>query len=525
MQYDADVIIIGSGHNSLTAALYLQKGGHKVLMFEQCKQAGGASKSGELLEEGFKHDIYATNVGQFLGSQVYAEFKNEIHKNGFDIVAAQQPFANVFPNGKCMRMYMDGEKTLQEFSKYSTKDAESWKEMIAYFTKIAPFMFPILQLPVPSLKILNHFYKMYKGLGLQEMLQLVRILLMPPRHFLDEWFESDETKALMSPWSFHLGLSPDSAGGATFCFLESVVDHLNGMALSKGGVSVLIEALVKMIQDRGGKVVLGQKVSKIVISNGKAQGVVTEDGTTYYAKKAVLANVTPNQFIRLVGEEALPSSYYTRCEKFQYGPGTLMIHLTMDKPLVWEAAEDMSDAGYVHIGPYMSDIATTYNQITQGLIPSDPMLCIAQQSRLDNTRAPEGKHVLWIQTRAFPQVIKGDAAGKIAVGSWESMKEPICERILDKVAQYAPNVRDITRKMVIHTPQDMQDDDPNIVGGDMVGGSHQLYQYFLLRPVPGWSNYKTPVKSLYLTGQSTWPGCGMNAAAGHLAAMQMLKDL
>lgn len=523
-QNDADVIIIGAGHNSLAAALYLQKAGHSVLLLEQAKVPGGAAKTAALLEPGFTHDVYATNIGQFLGSHVYADFKEDLGRHGFEIVAVNQPFSSVFPGGKCIRVYTDPEKTLQEFEQYSPRDVQAWKDMIAYFSKIARHMFPILQLPIPSAKLLRHFWKIYRSLGRYEMLELLRTLLMPTRQFLDERYESDEAKALLCPWAFHLGLSPDCAGGATFSFLESAADHLNGLALAKGGVGRLINAMVAVLQEGGAHFLYGEKVIKVLVRGGKAVGVSTSAGNTYLAKKAVLANVTPQGMLRLVEENALPGNYVTRCKRWQYGPGTLMLHLTLDGPLQWEAAEDLSDSAYVHVGPYLADIASTYRQVMEGLLPSDPLLCVAQQSRHDSERAPAGKEVLWVQVRAFPRQPKGDALGVIKTGSWEKIKEPLCERIINKIAQYAPGIKGIVRKAVVHTPQDLEDDDPNLVGGDMVGGSHQMHQFFFFRPVPGWSRYKTPIKGFYLTGQSTWPGCGMNASAGHLAAMQMLKD-
>lgn len=525
MNYDADIIIIGAGHNSLTAALYLQKAGHKVLIIEKAEVSGGAAKTSDILETGFKHDLYATNIGQFLGSRVYDDFKDQFHQNGFDIVAANQPFGNVFPDKKCIRVYTDPVKTLQEFERFSSKDARAWNDMIEYFTKVSPYLFPILQLPIPSLKMLFHFWKIYRSLGYREMLDLVRVLLTPSRQFLDERFESAEAKALLSPWAFHLGLSPDCAGGATFSLLESAADHLNGLALSKGGVGNLIQAMESVLKQGGTQFLMGTRVSDIVVKKGIAVGVKTADGHTYHAKKAVLANVTPRQYVELVGQNQLPEKFVRRCKTYQFGPGTLMIHLTMDEPIKWDAAEDLTDTAYVHIAPYMSDISDTYSQIMKNQIPSDPLLVVAQQSKIDPDRAPDGKHVGWIQVRAFPQKITGDAAGKIKTGNWDDMKEPICNRIIEKIEHYAPNIKGIIRKAVVHTPQDLEKDDPNLVGGDMVGGTHHMHQFFFNRPVSGWSRYKTPIKRLYLTGQSTWPGCGMNAASGNLAAMQMLKDL
>ncbi len=522
---DADVIIIGAGHNSLAAALYLQKAGHKVLIIELSAVAGGAAKTADLLEPGFKHDLYATNIGQFLGSRVYADFKGQFHQNGFDIVVANQPFSNVFPDRKCIRMYTDPEKTAAEFERFSAQDARAWAEMVTYFKTVSPYLFPVLQLPMPSLKLAMNFWKMYRRLGLAETLDLMRILVTPTRYFLGEWFESREAKALISPWPFHLGLSPDCAGGATFSFLESVADHLNGLALSKGGVGNLMNAMVATIKGTGGEFMFGQRVSGIIVEKGIARGITTGDGQKYYAKKGVLANVTPHQFVDLVGGEDLPGKFVTRCKNYQFGPGTVMIHCTLDRPLEWEAAEDLRDSAYVHIGPYMSDIATTYQQIMQHHLPTSPLLVVAQQSRLDPERAPAGKHVMWVQVRAFPQKVKGDAGGTIKVGSWDAMKEFVADRVISKIAEYAPSIQSIVRNRVVHSPRDLEDDDPNLVGGDMVGGSHHMHQYLFFRPVSGWSRYRTPIKRLFITGQSTWPGCGLNASSGYLAAMEMIKNI
>ena len=523
-EHDADIIIIGAGHNSLTAALYLQQAGMKVLLVERSEVPGGAAKSGEILEPGFNHDRFATNIGLFMGSRVYADFKDELQRNGFEVVAGRQPFSSVFPSRKCIRVYTDPEKTRQEFERYSPNDGRAWSNMISYFGSVAPYLFPMLQMPMPSFKVAKQLWKTYRKLGYNEMADLIRVLILSPRSFLDERFESPEAKALLSPWAFHLGLSPDCAGGATFSFLESAADHVNGMALSKGGAGKLINAMVKAVQDRKGQFLLGQSVEKILVDKGRAVGVKTAEGRSFSAKTGVVACVTPNQFIKLVEEKELPQSFVTKSKNYQFGPGSLMIHLTLDQPLQWEAAEDLSDSTYVHIAPYMSDIAATYAQITEGLLPSSPLLVVAQQSRVDPTRAPQGKHVLWVQVRAFPAHPKGDSLGQIKAENWDDMKQPICDRIVEKIAGYAPNIKSIIRKSTVYTPKDLEDENPNIVGGDMCGGRHHLDQNFVFRPFPGWSRYKTPIRGLYLTGHSTWPGGGLNATSGHLAAMQLLKD-
>jgi phytoene dehydrogenase-like protein len=524
MVHDTDVILVGAGHNGLTAALYLLKAGKKVLLIDGADEAGGAAKTAELLESGFKHDVYATNIGLFLGSQVYADFQEDFHRNGLAPVANQQPYASVFPGGKCLRVYTDPEKTRAEFARYSGADAVAWQEMIDYFKGVSPLLFPLLQMPMPSMKTFKHFWKMYRTLGNSELSDLVRVLMMPSRRFVEERFESPEAQALLTPWAFHLAFSPDCSGGATFSFLESCVDHLNGLPLAKGGAGNFIQAMVKTVEEKGGRFLFGNQVRKITVKKGRAVGVVTEDGKEITAKMGVMASVTPHQVIQMIDSKELPESYVTKCRQYKFAPGTLVVHATLDASLSWEAADDLTDSTYVHVGPYVSDMAATYQHALNGLLPDSPLLVVAQPSRLDSERAPDGKHVLWAMVRVVPGQVTGDASGKIRGDDWDAVKEPMGIRVIDKIAEYAPGIKNIIRKMVVHSPLDLERANPGLTGGDLVGGSHHLEQNFLFRPFSGWSRYRTPINRLYMIGHATWPGGGLNATSGYLGAMQMLKD-
>lgn len=525
MVYDADVIIIGAGHNSLTAALYLQKAGLKVLMVELSNVPGGAAKTAEVTETGFKHDLFATNIGLFLGSQVYRDYKEKLNKHGFDVVMSDRPFANVFPGKRCIKVYKNAEKTQLEIKRYSSSDARSWTDMITYFNRISPYLFPILQMPIPSVKMLRHAWGIHRKLGAGEVYNLANLLIKSTNGFLKERFESDEVKALLAPWAFHLDFGPEVAGGATFSFLESSADHLNGMAFSRGGVGNLIHAMVTLIKLNGGQLVLGKRITRILVSKGMSVGVRDAEGNDYYAKMGVIANVTPDQLIRLVEQKDLPDIFVGKAKKYRFGPGTMMIHMALDGPLEWEADSDLASFAYVHVGPYLEDISLTYHQVVNGYLPSSPLLVVAQQSLTDPTRAPEGKHVLWVQVRALPAKPKGDAMGTIAGESWEDIKESYCERVINKIALFAPNIKNIIRKVHIYSPKDLENENPNLINGDNVGGSHHLDQNFFFRPFSGWSNYKTPIKRLFMTGAATWPGGGLNATSGYLAAKQLLRQI
>jgi phytoene dehydrogenase-like protein len=256
-----------------------------------------------------------------------------------------------------------------------------------------------------------------------------------------------------------------------------------------------------------------------MVERGRATGVELDSGERIAARRAVVANLTPGVlFAGMVPPEALPDGFRRRAAAYAYGPGTMMIHAALSGPLPWAAGDDLDEFAYVHIGPYVDDMARTYAEALAGLLPSSPMLVVGQTTAIDPSRAPPGSHVLWVQVRMVPSRIAGDAAGSIGARRWEEAKRPLAERLLDKLERYAPGARDRILDWAVLGPDDLERANPNLVGGDSIGGSHHLSQNLLFRPVPGWSGYRTPVDRLWMVGAGTWPGAGVNAISGRLVA-------
>jgi phytoene dehydrogenase-like protein len=161
-----------------------------------------------------------------------------------------------------------------------------------------------------------------------------------------------------------------------------------------------------------------------------------------------------------------------------------------------------------------------------GVLPESPLLIVGQLSVTDPTRAPEGKHTLWIQVRLLPKDPVSDAVtggNAISPGPWPVIKEIYADRVIAKLEQYAPGVTDQILKRVVLSPSDLQQDNPNLVGGDSLAGSHHLDQFYMFRPFPGWSRYETPVKGLYMVGAATWPGAGLHGTSGYLLGQDLLR--
>lgn len=525
MEDVADAVIVGAGHNGLACGITLAKQGWDVVILEKASTPGGACKSAELTEPGFIHDLYATNVNLFLNSPVYEQYGDELHEEGFEPAGTDHPYASVFPDGDGLAVHTDPERTRSSFAEFSREDAESWSELVDYFTEVSPHLFPLLAMPVPSLKAGKHLWKTFRELGIDETFKLASLLLKSPREFAEHWFDHEKVKALFIPWAFHLDYGPDVSGGAMFPFIESVADHLEGMALAKGGAQELIDSMVALFEKEGGTLLLDQAVEEVLVRDNEAVGVRTKDGSRFDASRAVVGNLTPDTlFEDLVDPSHLTDTLREKVDNYRYGPGTVMMHFALDEALEWRAGEEFAESAYVHVAPYVDDVARTYQQTMAGLIPDSPMLVVGQPTVLDPSRAPNGKHVLWVQVRAVPSDIEGDAAGEIEATDWENALGPFRERVLDKLETYAPGVREKIIDHVTLGPGDLESDNPNLVGGDSVAGSHHLDQHWAFRPFPDGNNYSTPIDRLHMCGASTWPGGGLNATSGYLLARELTSS-
>jgi phytoene dehydrogenase-like protein len=210
------------------------------------------------------------------------------------------------------------------------------------------------------------------------------------------------------------------------------------------------------------------------------------------------------------------SSAIERLTKFRSGPATMMVHLALDDLPDWRAGADLRGFAYVHLAPSFAAMAKTYVEALAGQLPGEPVLVVGQPTAIDPSRAPPGRHVLWIQVRALPSRILGDAAGEIRASEWDEVKEVYADRVIRLIERYAPDLSSHILARAVLSPDDLERDNPNLVGGDSVSGSHHLDQNFLFRPAFGWSRYRTPIARLFMVGASTWPGAGTGAGSGFL---------
>lgn len=510
-----DAIVIGAGHNGLAAAIHLASRGWKVAVVEKAAEPGGAVKTREVTLPGFRHDLCAMNLSMFAGSPFLAAYKNDLGRHGLEFVSAEKAFATAFADGGWIGVQTGLGLTAGGSCKISEHDALAWQALGREFASEAEYIFGLLNARMPSWTLLRVLWKARRALGTQGLLDLIGTIVSTPRDFLDARFDDPKLKAMMAVWALHLDFAPDTAGGALFSYLQAMSGQQAGMTLGKGGADAIINAMVSLLKERGGHLILGSAVEEIGLAGGEAASVRLAGGQVLEADRAIVANLHPKLVFGNLLAGSGNAGFDKGVSRYRAAPGSLMVHLALKELPAWTAAE-LGEFAYVHLAPDMAMMGRAYAEAAAGLLPGEPVIVVGQPTVVDSGRAPAGRHVLWIQVRVLPGEIRGDAAGRIDGRDWNTVKEVYADRVIDVISKYAPGLGDSVLGRAVFSPLDLELENASLLQGDSVTGSHRLDQNFLLRPVPGWSRYKTPVKNLYLCGASTWPGAGTGAGSGFM---------
>ncbi|SEL36388.1 phytoene desaturase family protein [Roseovarius nanhaiticus] len=509
-----DAIIIGSGHNSLICALYLLRAGWSVRVLEQAGSPGGAVKTSELTKPGFHHDWAAMNLSNFRNSAFYADFGEALEVRGAEFAHAEHCFASVYDDGSWFGVGTDREANLARVKALSEQDTKTWRALSDGFDARAGVIGGLMGSPMKWTALAGLGWSALRQFGWGGSLELARFCLSSPRDWLGRTFESDKIRAALAPWGMHIDYAPDIASGAIFPYLEAFGDQAGGMWLGRGGSGTIIAAMVAEIEAQGGTVECSAEVTRIIHEGGRARGVELADGRSLESG-TVIANVAPGALARLTGGTGT-AHYDAGLAEFRHAPGTVMIHLAVSDLPDWSAGPELREYAYVTIAPTLDVMARAYQQPLAGLLPEEPVVVVGQPTAIDPSRAPEGQHTLWLQVRMVPGEIAGDAAGEITATDWDGALAPFAERVLDLVERHAPGLRGRVLGMRCVSPLDLEADNPNLVGGDQVCGSHHLSQNAIFRPVRGYSDGTTPIDGLYHTGAAVWPGASTGGGPGTL---------
>jgi phytoene dehydrogenase-like protein len=506
-----DFIIVGAGTNGLTAAAYLGKEGYSTLVLEVRDEVGGGALTRELTLPGFKHDVFATSINLWRAGSVQKDL--ELEKYGYKDVNPDPVASTPFGKSKAISMYRDIELTLKSISQFSKKDAEKFNEVYNFYIESKDILLGSLASPPIQ------FSEMMAALESSDNgMDFLRFSYMSARDWLEENFESEEMRAFLALWGCnHVPLSPEDAGSAVLVLIFACLLQDKGAGVPIGGMATLAAALSNFVRSHGGIIFTSEGVDQILVKDNRAYAVRTNKNRNFEAKLGVIASVEPKAlFLKLVPESSLEKQFLKRAKNFRYSKVTqVMIHAALDEWLDYDPRE-LQFSGLVQIGEDLDKISRAYNDCTIGQLPKEPFMTIDNTSCYDRTRAPEGKHILWDFVRA-PVFVNNMP--------WDcDLKERFADNCIDRLSEYAPNIKRAILKRVVLSPQDMESLNPNMIYGDPGGGKATMDQSLALRPLPNCSNYRTPIVGLYICGPATHPGGGISGLSGRNAAMVAIHD-
>lgn len=523
-EYDA--VLVGSGINSLVAGAMLARGGWSVCVLERNEWLGGSIKTSEITEPGFHHDVFSGWHPLFVGSAAYAELGDELHAEGLEYLNARLPTGSVYPDGESAFLSTSQEENVSEFERLAEGDGAAWERAVSEFMPNADVAFGVMGTELWSPAGLKLALDAYRSMGARGLLEFTANGLATCRDWLSDNFQSPRVHGLLAPWVLHTGLGPDAAASGFMTQVIAVALQMGGMPVPKGGGARLVDALVALLRKHGGRCETGADVSRVLVSGGRATGVLLEGGETVMARRAVICNVTPTQlYLRLLDEGDVPGETVRKARRFRYGRAGMQIHMALSEPPRWDGDDRLAETPMVHVTPGLDGVSRAVNEADRGLLPAEATIVCGQPLAVDPSRAPEGKWILWVQLQELPSKPKGDAAGEIEVGAgiWtESLRERYADRIQARLARHIPNLEPALLRRVVLSPADLEATNINLVGGDPYAGSLTLDQNFLWRPLPGQPSHRTPVKNLYHVGASTHPGPGLGGVSGTLVAKELL---
>ena len=504
-----DAVVIGSGPNGLVAAAMLGRAGWRVTVLERAHVAGGAVRSEELTLPGYVHDTYSAFYGILHACPVFHELGLD-HRVQWAHHAV--PVAAMPSHREAALCHRDPERTASGLSAIEPTDGQAWLELYRWWLDVGKRLFETIVSPLPSVGPTLRFLR---SAGPRGAVEAVKEQLQPAEVLARERFRSQAAGVLLASGSSHTDVSVANTGSSLVAIVLAMVGQELGMPVPVGGAGRLAEALVRIVQETGGVVRTGEEVCRVVVEGGRAVAVETSGGDSVRFGRAVLADVGPPRLFRdLVGEDHLPPSYLDGLRRFRYGTGIFKVDLALDSVPAW-SVEGLDQCGVVHLTGDLDTMARSAFENGRGLLPTEPLLIVGQQSVADPSRAPEEGHTLWVETHVPPVPLQG---------SWPQLRQEFLERVLDRLDAHAPGTRDKVLGTAVRTPPDLEGENPNLVGGDVGGGSTAIDQQLVFRPVPGWFRYRTPVKGLYLCSASAHPGGGVHGMVGRNCARRVLAD-
>jgi phytoene dehydrogenase-like protein len=512
-----DAVVIGAGPNGLVAANLLADRGWDVLVLESQAEVGGAVKTDGEVEPGFRHDTFSAFYPLAAASRTIQDLHLEDH--GLRWRHAPAVLGNPLPDGSWAVLHRDRNETADGLEQLQAGDGAAWLELCTQWDLFGADLISALLSPFPPVRYgPPAAYRLWRAAGLGGF----RMMLMSVRRLAEERFSGEGARLLLAGNALHADFAPDSAGSGVFGLIMAMLAQTVGFPVPEGGAGGLTQALARRLESGNGHVQTSTTASEVVVRSGRAVGVRLSDGTEVPARRAVLASVTaPALYGGLVSRDLLPDRVRRGIDRFEWDPSTVKVDWALSSPAPWRNGPDAAP-GTIHVADSVDQLTTYAAQISGHTVPSDPLLLVGQMTTTDASRSPAGTESMWAYCHV-PRETRADAGGEGLSGGWDHTElEVFADRMQRRIERYAPGFGDRVLSRRILGPHELQARDANLDRGSINGGTANLHQELVFRPVPGLGRAETPIKGLYLASASAHPGGGVHGASGSNAARAAL---
>jgi len=519
-----DVIVIGGGHNGLVNAAYLAKAGKKVVVLERRHVLGGAAVTEEIFPGFFFSEC--SYVVSLLRPEIIREL--DLPRHGLEILPLDGTFSPM-PNGDYLWRVNDHAKSIRDIRRHSRLDAEAYDEFSKMMTPMCRFVKPILSMIPPDpttlkprdLRQLHFLLQRFRELSSDERYTLIQLMTMSSADFLDQWFETDVLKATMSASGIigtFLGIrSPGTAYVLLHHYMGEIDGAFRSWGFSRGGTGAISNAIAGAARELGVEIRTKSPVARILVKDGRATGVVLQSGDEVFAD-VVSSSVDPHlTFEKFLEPRELPADFLEGVRRYKFRGSSGKVNLALDALPDFKCLPGLGAhlRGAISISPGMDYMERAYDDAKYGHYSRRPYIDMVIPSLTDPSVAPPGKHVLSCFVQYAPY--------KLAQGNWDEQREAFGDNVVNTIAEYAPNIKNIIIGRQVLTPLDLEREF-GLTQGNIFQGELSLEQLFFLRPVAGWAYYRTPIRNLYMCGSATHPGGGIMGANGRLASQVILKE-
>jgi phytoene dehydrogenase-like protein len=520
-----DVIVIGGGHNGLVHAAYLARAGKKVLVLERRHVLGGAAVTEEIFP-GFKFSV-CSYVVSLLRPEIIRDL--DLPRHGLEILPLDGTFTPM-PNGDYLWRVNDHGKTHREIARHSKLDAEAYDEFGKAMQAMCRFVKPILSMVPPDPATLNpkelmkmlFIGKRFQGMTSDDKYNQVQLMTMSAIDFLDQWFETDVLKATMSASGIigtFLGVrSPGTAYVLLHHYMGEIDGAFRSWGFARGGTGAISNAIAEAALEAGAEIRKSAPIAQILVKNGRARGVALANGDEIDAD-VISSSVDPRlTFVKMIEQGHLSDEFLEEVNRYKFRGSSGKVNLALDQLPNFTSmpGEGAHLRGAMSISPSVEYMERAYDDAKYGNFSRRPYMDMVIPSLTDPSVAPPGKHVMSCFVQYAPYKLRPGL-------NWDDQKEAFGDTVINTIAEYAPNIKDIILHRQVVTPLDLERDF-GLSEGNIFQGELSLEQLFFLRPVPGYARFRTPIKDLYLCGSATHPGGGIMGAPGRLAALEILKD-